>query len=86
MVQIVGADLAAGDLERVSAVLAALRPPDRVDVVEALDLDLQSFLIAEIDDEEAADILEELEDEDAAEVASALPPDTLAPIIDPFDS
>lgn len=74
-----------GDFDTAAAALAALRPPDRADIVEALDLDEQSVLIAELDEEEAAEILEELEDEDAAEVAGTLSPSDLAPILDLMD-
>jgi len=83
--EIVTDALEAGDFEVVSAALAALRPPDRADVFEELDLDQQSLLIAELDEEEAAEILEELEDEDRAELAGTLDPEDLAPILDEMD-
>jgi magnesium transporter len=71
-----------GDLDTVAVVLAALRPADRVDVFEKLDLHQQRLMIGEITEDEAAEILEELGDDDAAEVAGALPPEDLAPILD----
>ncbi len=77
--------LEAGDIETVSAALAALRPPDRADVFEELDLDQQSLVIVELDEDEAAEILEELEDEDRAELAGNLDPADLAPILDEMD-
>lgn len=80
--EILARAIGAGDVATASAILSALRAPDRVDVFERFGLDQQSFLIAEMDDEEAADILEELDDEDAAEVAGTLEPRTLASIID----
>lgn len=83
--EIVEEALEAGDIETVSAALAALRPPDRADVFEELDLDQQSLVIVELDEEEAAEILEELEDEDRAELAGHLDPADLAPILDEMD-
>ncbi len=80
--ELVAQAVEAGDVESVTAILSSLRPPDRVDLFESFDLAQQSYLIAEMDDEEAADILEELDDEDAAEVAALLDPAILAPIID----
>ena len=74
-----------GQLDAVAAVLAALRPADRVDVFESLDLHQQKLMIGELTQEEAAEILEEMEDEDAAEVASALHPEDLAPILDAME-
>ena len=74
--------LADDDIDRVTQELAALRPPDRVDIFEYFGLDQQRYLIAEMDDAEAAAILDELSDEDAAGVAVALAPKTLAPIVD----
>ncbi len=80
--EIVSDALEAGDIETVAAALGALRPPDRADVFEDLDLDQQSRLITELGEEEAAEILEELEDEDRAELAGTLAPEELAPILD----
>lgn len=83
--EIVSDALDAGDIETASAALGALRPPDRADVFEELDLDQQNRLITEMDEEEAAEILEELEDEDRAELAGTLDPEELAPILDEMD-
>jgi magnesium transporter len=83
--EIVSDALEAGDIETVAAALGALRPPDRADVFEDLDLDQQSRLITELDEEEAAEILEELEDEDRAELVGTLAPEELAPILDEMD-
>jgi len=83
--EIVSDALEAGDIETASAALGALRPPDRADVFEELDLDQQNRLITELDDDEAAEILEELEDEDRAELAATLEPEELAPILDEMD-
>jgi magnesium transporter len=82
---IVSDALDAGDIETASAALGALRPPDRADVFEELDLDQQNRLITGMDDEEAAEILEELDDEDRAELAGTLEPEELAPILDEMD-
>lgn len=70
------------DVEGVTALLDALRPPDRVDVFEVLPLEDQRRLIERIENDDAAEILEELSDEDAAEVATGISPEELAPILD----
>jgi magnesium transporter len=85
LIESVEAAVESGDLDLVAAVLAALRPADRADVFESLDLEQQRLMIGELSDEEAAEILEELEDEDAAEVATALPASDLAPILDAME-
>lgn len=85
VIDIVAEAVETEDLQTVRAVLAALRPADRVDVFEQLDRHQQSRVIVEISDEQAAAILEELEEEDAAEVASGLPAAELAPILDQMD-
>ena len=85
IIELVAAAAEAGDIESVAAALAALRPADRADVFETLDLDEQSAVITELRDEDAADILESLEDEDAAEIAEALEPEELATILDQME-
>lgn len=82
----VDAALRRGDIAAVHAILGALRPPDRVDVVEALPLEDRRRLVELLDDRAAARILEELEDADAAEVAAGLLTDQLAPILDRMEA
>jgi magnesium transporter len=86
LIDLVVAAVQSDDLSTVSDILLALRPPDRVDVFEALEPDAQSRLMEALPDEHAADILEELEDEMAAEIASALTPEELAPILDAMET
>ncbi len=83
---IVAEAISRGDIETVSAVLDALRAPDRVDVFETLDIEDQRRIIDEITNAAAADILEELSDADAAEVAEGMTVAQLAPILDEMES
>jgi magnesium transporter len=85
VVDIVRGALESGQYGLLEAVLEALRPADRADVIEAFDLDDQRELLERIDDEAAAEVLEWMADEDAAEVAGALAPAALAPILDQMD-
>jgi magnesium transporter len=85
VVDIVRAALESGQYGLLEAVLEALRPADRADVIEAFDLDEQRALLERIDDEAAAEVLEWMTDEDAAEVAESLAPAELAPILDQMD-
>lgn len=82
----VAAALLRSDVKTVEAVLAALRPPDRVDIFESLEMDDQRHILDEIDDADAADILEELSDADAAEVAEGLTAEQLAPILSEMET
>lgn len=76
----------AGRLDEAVQTLASLRPPDAVDIVEELDLEVQGLLLARMADPQAADILEEMEDEAAAEVAAELGTAELAAILDHMET
>ncbi len=86
VVQIITDAWAREDLASVAAGLAALRPPDRVDVFETFDLEAQRHLLRVLADPDAADLLEELEDPFAGMVAAGLSPAELAPILDEMET
>jgi len=86
VVELIGAALALDDLGAVTAGLAALRPPDRVDVFETFDIEEQRHLLRELADPVAADLLEELEDPFAGMIAAGLSPEVLAPILDEMET
>jgi magnesium transporter len=74
------------DLSRATAVIEALQPADRADLVEGLSGDDQVALISQLAPAESADVLEEMEDEDAAALAELLSPTDLAEILDEMEA
>jgi magnesium transporter len=73
------------DYDRARQLIEALKPPDKVEVFDDLDVEDQAELIPRLKPDESADILSELSDGDQADIARRVDDHTLSRILDEME-